>query len=318
MPGAAGCWDWRSEMPRIDAHLHVFPPHSSQYPRRITPACPAERDENVEKLLQQMEAHGIDQAVLTQMGGGQIEDHAYLQHCLKTYPKRFRGIGLIPEDCAKPEAHMDRLAADGDIIGFRLKTLGGPRDPFVPMDVRTFGSYPIWKRAAEQDYVMWLYLRASDVHLSAYLIDAFPQVRVVINHMGATPAAGKFYWDDKGRPQLERPNFYFAMHTLHRLSRYENVVMHLSGQYACSKEPFPYCDLAGLHDLLLFSFGSKRLMWASDAPWIYEDPGYGAYTTIIEKLLPNIRPDELDDIMGHTAQRFLGFPGDVAGEIYGD
>jgi predicted TIM-barrel fold metal-dependent hydrolase len=84
--------------------------------------------------------------------------------------------------------------------------------------------------------------------------------------------------------------------------------VHLSGQYACSREPFPYRDLAGRHDHLLFTFGSKRLMWASDAPWIYVEPGYGPYTTIIEELLPDIRPDQLDDIMGNTAQEFLGFP----------
>jgi predicted TIM-barrel fold metal-dependent hydrolase len=179
-------------MARIDAHLHVFPPHSAEYPRKVTESCPPERDENVEKLLGEMEAHGIDQAVLTQMGGAEIADHAYLQYCFKTYPKRFRGIGLIPEECDRPADHMDALSAGGDIIGFRLKTLGGPRDPFAPMDVRTFGTYPIWKRAAEKDYVIWLYLRASDVHLAAYLIDAFPQVRVVINHLGATPAVGKF------------------------------------------------------------------------------------------------------------------------------
>ena len=295
-------------MSRIDSHLHVFPPDSPEFPRRITEASPAERDENVEKLLGEMEVYGIGQAVLTQSGYAGIEDHDYLRHCFKTYPKRFLGIGLIPEDCKRPEDHMDRLAADGDFIGFRLRTLGGPRDPFAPMDARTFGSYRIWKHAAERDYVMWLYLRARDVHLSAYLIDVFPQVRVVINHLGATPAEGKFYWDEKGRPQLESPNFHTTTHTLHRLCAYENVVMHLSGQYACSREPFPYRDLAALHDRLRFQFGSKRLMWASDAPWIYVDPGYGPYTTIIEELLPDIRPDELQDIMGNTARRFLRFP----------
>ena len=295
-------------MARIDSHLHVFPPHSEEFPRRATEAAPADRDESVEKLLGEMEANGIDQAVLTQTGGAGIEDHAYLQYCFETYPGRFRGIGLIPEGCDDAAGHMDRLAAGGDFIGFRLSRLGGPRDPFAPMDVRRFATYPIWQRAAEKDYVMWLYLRASDVHLAGHLVDAFPQVRVVFNHLCATPAAGKFHWDEKGRPQLESPDFFTTMHTLYRLCCYENVAVHLSGQYACSRQPYPYRDLADLHARLLYSFGSERLMWASDAPWIYADPGYGACTRIIEELMPEIRSDQLEDIMGDTAKEFLGFP----------
>ncbi len=295
-------------MPRIDAHLHVFARASAEFPRQPTPVCPAEREETAEKLLDHMEANHIDQAMLVQYGGTGIEYHAYLRHCLKTYPDRFQGIGLIPPECAEPEEHMDRLAGDGGIIGFRLRTLGGPRDPFAPMDVREFGSYRIWKRAAKRDYVLWLYLKAVDAHLTAYLINAFPQVRVVFNHMGVCPGEGKFSWDGKGRPHIHNHNFYFTQHTIHRLSRYENVMLHLSGQYACSNQAFPYPDLAQIHRFLRYSFGSKRLMWASDAPWIYQEPGYGVYTTVIEELLPDLSEGEYADIMGGTAYRFLRFP----------
>ena len=174
-------------MVRIDAHLHVFAKASDPFPRTATDLAPGAREESVEKFLNCMEKHAIDQAMLVQLGGAQIGEHAYLQHCLKTYPDRFLGIGLIPSDCPDPKAHMDRLAEGGGIVGFRLGTLGGPRDPFAPVDVRTLESYPIWRHAAERDYVLWLYLRAADAHLTAYLVEAFPQVRVVFNHLGICP-----------------------------------------------------------------------------------------------------------------------------------
>ncbi len=295
-------------MSRIDAHLHVFAKASAEFPREVNDRLPAEREEPVEKLMEAMEAHGIDQAVLVQIGGTSLERHAYLQHCLKTYEGRFLGIGLIPADAPSVEDHMNRLAGDGGIIGFRLSSMGGPADPLARMDVRTFEGYPIWKHAAERDYVLWLYPRAVDAHAIPFLIDAFPQVRVVFNHLMVCPGEGRFTWDALGRPQIDTPMPPLTRYSTLGLHQYENVCVHLSGQYAFSKEPWPYRDLADWHARLLKSFGAGRLMWATDFPWIMEDPGYGRLTEVIDELLPELTDPERADIMGGTAKRVLRFP----------
>ena len=49
-------------------------------------------------------------------------------------------------------------------------------------------------------------------------------------------------------------------------------------------------------------------MWATDFPWILEDPGYGQLTGILKELLPDLHDNECDDIMGENAKRFLRFP----------
>ncbi len=296
-------------MPRIDAHGHVFAKVSREFPRETGGNTPAEREEPVEKLMTYMAASDIGQAMLVQMGGATAAHHAYVLHCLRTYPDRFLGIGLIPEDLvASPEEHMDRLTDGTGIVGFRLGLVGGPRDPFDNVDVRTFLTYRIWKHAAEKDLVLWLYLRASDAHLIAYLVDAFPQVRVVLNHLGICPGEGKGRHDQWGRPQIDIASYNPAFHTTHRLSTYENVTMKLSGHYAFSKQPYPYEDLAGWHRAALNSFGADRLMWATDFPWIYEEPGYDKLVDLVERLTPDIAPHELEAIMGGTARRFLRFP----------
>ena len=295
-------------MVRIDAHLHVFARQSERFPRQPTPLAAADREETAEKFLGVMGEHGVDQAMLVQLGGAEIEEHAYLQHCLATWPNRFLGIGLIPPDCEKPEEHMDRLAEGGGIVGFRLGSLGGPADPFAPVDVRAFKTYRIWQHAAKRDYVLWLYLSAADAHLTAYIVDAFPQVRVVFNHLGVCPGRGKFSIDAYGRPQVDTPSYNPAFHTIYRLSRYENAAVLLSGQYAFSKEAYPYNDLAGWHSSLLRDFGAERLMWATDAPWIYHEPGYGKLTKVLDELLPQLTATEREAVMGGTAQRFLRFP----------
>lgn len=294
-------------MPRIDSHVHVFAKPSAEFPRETDALAPAELEAPVENLLAEMDAHRIDRAILVQLGGEEIEHHAYLLHCLKTYPDRFLGIGTIPADISDPAPHMDKLCQDTGIIGFRLFSIGGPKDPFAQIDVRKFRTYRIWEHAAAQDYLISLYARAVDAHLIPYLLEAFPQLRIAINHLGVCPGKGKFSIDAKGRPHVQTPMYNPAFHTTHRLARYENVMLQLSGQYAFSAEAYPYRDLTGWHQHIMGIYGAARLMWASDFPWIQKDPGYGQLTKIIKELLPNLSEDEYDDIMGGTAARFFRF-----------
>jgi predicted TIM-barrel fold metal-dependent hydrolase len=294
-------------MPRIDAHVHVFAKPSAEFPRETDALAPAELEAPIENLLAEMDTHGIDRAILVQLGGAEIEHHAYLLHCLKTFSDRFLGIGMIPSDTSDPAPHMDKLGQETGIIGFRLFSIGGPKDPFAPIDVRKFRTYHIWEHAAARDYVISLYPQAVDAHLIPYLLEAFPQVRVVLNHLGVCPGKGKFFIGEKGRPQVETPMYNPAFHTTHRLSRYENVTLQLSGQYAFSVEAYPYRDIAGWHQHLMGIYGATRLMWASDFPWIQKDPGYGQLTNIIKELLPNLSDNEHHDIMGGTAKRFFRF-----------
>lgn len=302
---------------RIDAHVHVFARPTLEFPREVTEGMPAKREASVDQLLHRMETHAIDKAVLVQTGGAIIAHHAYLQHCLRAHPDRFAGIGLIPPDAPSVADHMDHLAAKGDIFGFRLSTFGGSGDPLQPVDIRQTLTFAIWEHAARKNYVIWLYPRAADAHLLPFFFEAFPEVRVVCNHLMVCPGEGKFSWDEKGRPRIEvqmPPQTRYSTLGLkigripdntRGLYPFANVCVHLSGQYAFSKEAYPYSDLAEWHRNLLATFGPKRLMWASDFPWIDTDPGYGALVQVLDHLLPDLDDAARGQVMGQTAADFL-------------
>ena len=55
-------------------------------------------------------------------------------------------------------------------------------------------------------------------------------------------------------------------------------------------------------------FGADHLLWATDFPWIAEDPGYDKMVQIVDELLPGLDADERQEIMGETARRLLRFP----------
>ena len=295
-------------VPRIDGHLHVFAEVSTEFPREVDEVLPPDRDETAEKLLGVMAPYGVEQAVLVQIGGTRLEQHAYLRHCVDSYPNRFLGIGLIPPDSDAPETHMDRLAESGGIIGFRLSNLSGDIREGGEVDVEEIPAYRIWRHAAERDYVLWMYCREGDAALVPRLVEAFPGVRVVLNHLGVCPKPETFSWDENGRPRIDTPMPPRTGEITLGLGKHDNVCVHISGQYAFSNEPWPYRDLAGWHGELLDAFGVERLIWATDFPWILEDPGYGPLTRVVDELLPGLSASERDAVMGGNAKRFLRFP----------
>jgi predicted TIM-barrel fold metal-dependent hydrolase len=295
-------------MAHVDAHVHVFTRPSSEFPRLVSEGMPADREAPVELLLEQMQVYDVDQAILVQTGGTALEHHAYLLRCLAAHPDRFRGIALIPSDCSNPAQHMDQLADDGNIIGFRLRNLGGPFDPLQPIDLRASSTFEIWQHAAEKDYVLWLYPRAEDSPILAFLIDAFPQVRVLFNHLMVCVGDGALSWDDEHRPHMAMTLPPVTRYSTLRLYQYENICVHLSGQYAFSRQDWPYDDTAPWQQTLLREFGADRLMWASDFPWIVEEPGYGRALGVVDELLPELSRPQRQAILGDTARRFLRLP----------
>lgn len=291
-------------MAKVDAHVHVFVKESKEFPREVSETLPAEREETAEDLLGEMDAAGIERACLVQIGGTSLEHHAYLQHVLKTYPDKFRGIGLVP-DFRDPVDHMDQLADDGGIIGFRLFDIGGPADPLGDMDIRKFETYKVWEHAAEKGYTIWLYPKASEAHCIPFLVDAFPQLQVVFNHMMFCPGEGAFKKDEKGRPRIDTPIPPLTRYNTIGLYQYDNVCVKLSGQYAFSNEEYPYKDLKGWHSNLIASFGSDRCMWATDFPWIRRDPGYRKLVEVLDALMPDLTDEDRAKVMGETAEKRL-------------
>jgi len=294
---------------KIDAHVHVFSKVTAEFPREANDQLPAEDEAPVERLLKTMDDTGVDRSLLIQIGGTSIEHHAYLLHCLSTYPERFLGIGRIPDDVDDPVDHMDRLAETSGVIGFRLFGLGGP-EPLQPVDIREFRTYPIWKRAAEMDYVIWLYPRSIDVHLVPFLLEAFPQVRVGYNHLMVSPGTENFQMEN-GRPRIET-----RMPPAHRqfvrgMSRFENVRALISGQYAFSNEAWPYADLRDWQHYLARLFGADRLMWGSDFPFVTEEygdeAGYGGQVRLVEEVYDEWTGEERGMISGGNAEGFLRF-----------
>jgi L-fuconolactonase len=134
-----------------------------------------------------------------------------------------------------------------------------------------------------------------------------PDLPVVLNHLGFCQQG--YQRDEYGRPRIPTELPPPTLPTVLDLARHANVHVMVSGQYAFSKEPYPYPDLTEVIRAVYEAYGADRLLWASDYPWIAEEPGYEAQLQLVDHYLPDLTSQERAAIMGGTAARLFRFAG---------
>jgi predicted TIM-barrel fold metal-dependent hydrolase len=281
----------------VDAHLHVFIPPSDRYPRDVEELYPAEMEAPVEWLLEVMDGAGVDRAVLVPLSS----HDEYLRACLERFPGRFAGIGVHDPASADPVAALRRRVEETGIQGLRVHHLGDPAAPAV----EALETFPLLAGLADEGLKLWFYAAPDQLGLLPAVLDALPDLQVVLNHLGFCPQGYRI--DQYGRPHIDVELPPPTLSAVLGLARFANVHVMLSGQYAFSREPWPYRDLEPVVAAVYRAYGAERLLWASDFPWIVREPGYDRQLALVDELLPGITPAERAAILGESALRLLRF-----------
>jgi len=286
-------------MDKVDVHVHVFDVPSEQFPRNISGLAPADRACTAEMLLADMDACGIDRAVLVEMNGTDIAHHTYVKHWVDKHPDRFTSTGLVDLDDPDPPARLRELVAATGIEGLRLGACGDPE----AARAEDLTAYGLFECAAELGLNINIYTGSAHISGVELLIAAFPTVAVSIDHLGVMPTTPNTP-DQWGRPRFAGeplpPTIYPRVLAL---AQYPNVYVKISGEYAFSKVPWPYGDMKPMVQDIYQTFGAERMMWCSDSPWIAVEPGYRKLVDLLDIHLPDISPEEKDMIMGGTARK---------------
>ena len=283
-------------MTTVDGHAHVFRAASDRYPRPVHPMHPAEMEAPVEDFIATLDAHGIDKAVLVPLS----PHDEYVGECLATYPERFAGIGVLDPDKSGDAADVRRRFSEVGIRGLRVHHLGDP-SAGSPEEL---DAWPVLQTTHEMDGVVWLYVPGPQLDIMPRILDHLPGLRVVLNHLG-WPLPAEFEIDELGRPKIEGPIPPPTLPTVRDLARYESVHVMFSGEYAFSAKAFPFSDLTDVVRSIYDAYGADRMMWASDYPWIMQEPGYEPQLNLVDHYLPDLRPEERGAIMGDTAARLF-------------
>ena len=289
-------------MPVIDSHLHLFRAVSDRYPRTVYPGlADADLDVPAEKLISLMESTRVDKAIVVPLGP---EDH-YLGEIIEQYPGRFAGVGCYDGSAPDQAKNLDDRINKSNIQGIRIGEVDASAD--TPDDPRQFSMFPLHEAMSERNLRVWFYAESRQVQLLEKVLDVLPQLVVVFNHCGFMVSLDNLTVDQHYRPHFTTEVPPPTLELLGRLAERPNTYIHFSGQYAFSHDPYPYPDMLPVADFIYNTFGPNRMLWASDFPWVAEQPGYAQQLALVDHLLPNLTQAERQQITGGTAASLFDF-----------
>lgn len=248
----------------VDAHAHVS---SDWY-------------EPVETLLAQMQRHGVERAVLTQLIG-QVDNH-YQLSCTRRHAGRFASVVWIDAAAEDASQTLARLAEEG-AAGVRLR-------PTAALNV--------WQAALDCRLPVSCVGTAEGFAAPAFaaLLKALPGLTVVLEHLGGS-----------SQPPTTPAELELRHAMLASLSRFDGVCLKLPGLGELLTRP-PSGKPFGVSTLLeaaLKSFGPDRLMWGSDFPVVSSREGYGNALKLVRECLADQPLAAQEAVFGGTARRIF-------------
>jgi predicted TIM-barrel fold metal-dependent hydrolase len=279
---------------RIDGHVHVFQTRALDPERSVDALAPSDRAAPVELLLATMERHGVDGAVLVPLGS----ERTYVADCLHRYPERFVGVCVADQQLhANPARELHACTAAG-FRGVRMSWLGQPGRP-----LQESPAYATLQAMAAERIALWFYAPPEQQPLLHEAVRLLPDLTVCLNHLGFFPEHMEV--DQHHRPRLRTTLPPPTLPGVLALADAPHVYVMFSGLYGWSQQDYPYRDLDDIVRPLYDAFGAERLYWASDFPWVIEQPGYAPLLELPRLHLPDLTADEAAQIMGGTAARIF-------------
>ena len=267
----------------IDAHVHVWK-KDPRYPWAPETKTPPERDATAEMLLELMQRAGVQQAVLIQVIHYRW-DNRYVADVLKQFPKQFRGVARVnPEDPAAPDQLAELTRA-----GFRGVRLSPAADATGDW-IRGPLMVPLWRRCHELDVPMTLLAPITRMADVSRLLDQFPDLTIVIDHMADSP--------------LRDPA---ALEPLLALRRFPRVHVKISHTWSLSAEAYPYADAHAQIRRLYDAFGPQRLIAGSDWPLVERYCTYAEAIDLARTRIAFLNTEDKRWICGETARRVWRF-----------
>ncbi len=265
---------------RVDAHLHVWRAAEGAT-AGVSTLVPPQSDVPIERASRTMRENGIDRAVLVQPVFRR-EDNSYVADCARAEPQRFAAVCVVDPLIPGAADRLEHWAGQG-CRGLRLRPRLADEGPI-------FGgraTYPLWETAGRLGVVVSVLCNPEHAPAIGALAERFPDVAIVIDHMGHPDAAAGL--DDAKFQQLLK------------LARNGRVFVKVSGFYHFSAEAFPFTDCWKMIRAVYDHFGPQRLVWGSDFPHVQVNCGYARSMSLPEQALGTWPSNERDLVMGTNA-----------------
>ena len=216
---------------------------------------------------------GVARTVLIQPGGFRF-DNRYMLNAVRAHPGAFSAVAVVDGDSPALEATLTGLRAQG-VRGLRVGARHNPR---------------LWPLAAARGIAICPLINPDALEPIGTLCAAHPETTVVIDHLGRVGASGIVADAD--------------VRALCALARFPLVHVKVSAFYALGQKAAPYLDLVPLIRQVFETYGPRRLMFGSDAPYQAQPPhSYAAAVALVRDQLRFTSADDRQWLLARTAER---------------
>lgn len=279
----------------IDGHAHIVSGDVDRYP--VAPLGGTVRagdlDDPVtaERLLDMLDANGVDRALVVQRAYIYGYDNAYVVDAAAQYPARLRAICAIDPLADDAPQRVRHWVAQRGAIGIRLT------EPYRGADTSWLDSpraLAAWAMAAELGIPVRLHFfrwnRAACLPVVIPLLERFPETCVVIDHLSNLSA-------ERGPPDFGLDAPLAALIPFANLSLLLSTInlARLAADGAAS---------APVLERLVAAFGAERIMWGSD---IGQSKGsYAEMRKLADAAVATLSERDRRLLMGGTARAIYG------------
>ncbi|MCC1494542.1 amidohydrolase [Cognatishimia sp. F0-27] len=237
----------------IDIHPHVISPDTERYP--LTPlggtqsTWSSKHPITHEDLIAQMDAAGIEKAVVVQASTAYGHDNTYVAEAVAAHPTRLTGVFSVDVLAADAIEKIDYWMGR-NLTGLRLFTAGSTvqgqstwlNDP---------ASHPAWQYASDIGLPICVQMRPPGVPMLRDLVQRFPDAHVIIDHLA--------------RPELSDGPPYAAASGLWELAAFPGVHLKMTLRNIKAAES-GQSTLPAFMAHLMETFGADRVAWGSNFP----------------------------------------------------
>jgi len=271
----------------VDIHPHVISDDEMRYP----PAplfgkrsdWSQERPSTVETLIAQMDAAGVDKAVVVHSSTTYGFDNSYVVDACGRYPDRLLAVGSV--DVLAPDApQVIRKWVEKRLGGLRVFT-GGSTKEFDASELDDARAYPAWELLAELGLTMCIQTGPTGLGAVAALAERFPNVPIILDHLGRPDVTG-------GPPYAEAQSLF-------DLALIENIYLKLTPRIMADSVRGAATP-ESLFPKLVHIFGAQRLAWGSNYPT--SEGTLSEIKATAEERLLSLSVEDRDWVFAKTAQ----------------
>lgn len=237
----------------IDVHSHVIASDTRRYP--LSPLSghqsdwSRERPVGFERMIAAMDEAGVAKAVLVQASTCYGHDNAYVADAVAAHPERFAGVFSV--DVFRPDApERIRHWMGKGLAGLRV-FIAGHTSAAKDARLDDPSAFPAWEFAREAGIPVCVQLRAGGLPQLEAMLERFPQVRIVLDHMA--------------RPAIEDGPPYSGAASLFSLARHENLFLKLT-THNVRESRLGKAAPESFFGRVVAEFGASRIAWGSNFP----------------------------------------------------